>query len=200
MQMCQRLRRLQLQRQPQRRRVTTTRPWSYATCSFRAWRPPSSSSSSSAAPWEPSRGTAAAPLPPPPLPLRTTARHCSRRTALFISRTIGEESCCRIRTQWRRQDFVIGGSDVWVYRRSRVRSPPVPVVLSVYQRGSLLDGLAMYLSCDTKKFHDDERTRTYHIISDVHPPGGSFPPSPSWRRHCTDPHTTYIDRWCSSLL
>jgi len=31
----------------------------------------------------------------------------------------------------------------------------VPVVLSVYQRGSLLDGLAM--SCDTKKFHDNER-------------------------------------------
>ena len=29
---------------------------------------------------------------------------------------------------------------------SRVRSPPVPAVLSVYQRGSLLDGLAMYLS------------------------------------------------------
>ena len=33
-------------------------------------------------------------------------------------------------------------------RGSIVRSPPVPVVLSVYQRGSLLDGLAMYLSCD----------------------------------------------------
>ena len=30
------------------------------------------------------------------------------------------------------------GSEVWVYRGSRVRSPPVPVVLSVYQRGSLL--------------------------------------------------------------
>ena len=44
--------------------------------------------------------------------------------------------------QWRRQDFVTGGK-VWVYRGSRVRSPPVPVVLSVYQRGSLLDGLAM---------------------------------------------------------
>jgi len=49
--------------------------------------------------------------------------------------------------QWRRQDFVTrGGSEVWVYRGSRVRSPPVPVVLSVYQRGSLLDGLAMCLS------------------------------------------------------
>ena len=43
------------------------------------------------------------------------------------------------------------GSEIWVYRGSRVRSPPVPVVLSVYQRGSLLDGLAMRLSCDTKK-------------------------------------------------
>ena len=54
-----------------------------------------------------------------------------------------------------------GGREVWVYRGSRVRSPPVPVVLPVYQRGSLLDGLAMYLSCDTKKFHDNEST---HIL------------------------------------
>ena len=61
--------------------------------------------------------------------------------------------------QWRRQDFVTGGgSEVWVYRGSRVRSPPVPVVLSVYQRGSLLDGLAMYLLCVTEKFHDNEST------------------------------------------
>jgi len=44
---------------------------------------------------------------------------------------------------------------------SRVRSPPVPVVLSLYQRGSLLDGIAMYLSCDTKKFHDSESTHTH---------------------------------------
>jgi len=34
--------------------------------------------------------------------------------------------------------------------------------LSVYQRGSLLDGLAMYLSCDTKKFHDNESTHILH--------------------------------------
>ena len=47
------------------------------------------------------------------------------------------------RVQWRRQDSVTGGSVVWVYRGSRVRSPPVPVVLSVYQRGSLLDGLVV---------------------------------------------------------
>jgi len=26
--------------------------------------------------------------------------------------------------QWRRQDFVTGGSEVWVYRGSRVRSTP----------------------------------------------------------------------------
>ena len=64
-----------------------------------------------------------------------------------------------------------------VYRGSRVRSPPVPVVLSVYQRGSLLDGLAMYLSCDTKKFHDNE-AHTYYIIFGRPPIGGSFPPFP----------------------
>ena len=64
---------------------------------------------------------------------------------------------------WRRQDR--GRSEVWVYRGSRVRSPPVPVVFSVYQRGSLLDGLAMYLSCDTKKFYDNESTHILHNFS-----------------------------------
>jgi len=55
-----------------------------------------------------------------------------------------------------------GESEVWVYRGSRVRSPPVPGVLSVYQRGSLLDGLAVYLSCDTKKFHDNDSKHILH--------------------------------------
>ena len=80
--------------------------------------------------------------------------------------------------QWRRQDFVTGGSEVWVYRGSRLRSPPVPVVLSVYQRGSLLDGLAMYLSCDTKKFHDNESTHILHNFWMSTHRGGSFPPFP----------------------
>ena len=89
----------------------------------------------------------------------------------------------RCRNQWRRQDFVTGGgSEVWVYRGSRVRSPSVPVILSVYQRGSLLDGLAMYLSCDTKKFHDNESTHILHNFwtsthmgeaSPSPPPGGA---------------------------
>ena len=88
----------------------------------------------------------------------------------------------QINVQWRRQDFVTeGGSEVWVYRGSRVRSPPVPVVLSVYQRGSLPDGLAMYLSCDTKKFHDNEsthilrnfRTSTHRGEASPLPPGGA---------------------------
>ena len=39
---------------------------------------------------------------------------------------------------------------------------PVPVVLSVYRRGSLIDGLAMYLSCDTKKFRDNESIHILH--------------------------------------
>ena len=68
----------------------------------------------------------------------------------------------------------IGGLD------SRVRSPQVQVVLSVYQRGSLLGGLAMYLSCDTKKFHDNESTHILHNFwTSTHrgklplPPGGA---------------------------
>ena len=94
--------------------------------------------------------------------------------------------------QWRRQDFVNRGeSEVWVYRGSRVQSPPVPVVLSAYQRGSLLDGLAVYLSCYTKKFHDNESTHILHNFG--RPPiGGSFPPSPlaaPLALGCTDAQT-----------
>jgi len=87
--------------------------------------------------------------------------------------------------QWRRQDFVTGvGSEVWVYRGSRVRSPPVPVVLSVNQRGCLLDGLAMYLSCDTKKFHDNESAHILHNFWTSTHRGEASPLPPPWRRHC----------------
>jgi len=72
-----------------------------------------------------------------------------------------------------------GGSEVWVYRGSRVRSPPVPVVFSVYQRGSLLDGLAMYLSCDTKKFDDNESTHMLHNFwTSTHREGEASPSPP----------------------
>ena len=60
--------------------------------------------------------------------------------------------------------------------------PPVPVVLSVYQRGCLLDGLAMYLSCDTKKFHDNESTHILHNFwTSTH--RGEASPFPPWWRH-----------------
>ena len=61
---------------------------------------------------------------------------------------------------------------------------PVPVVLSVYQRGSLFDGLAMYLSCDTKKFHDNESTHILHNFwTSTH--RGEASPIPRWRLHCS---------------
>jgi len=52
----------------------------------------------------------------------------------------------------------------------------------VYQRGSLLDGLAMYLSCDTKKFHDNEST---HILRNFRTSThmGEASPLPPWRHH-----------------
>jgi len=147
--------------------------------------------------------------------------------------------------QWRRQDFVTGGSAVWVspfstvgggqrtayqYRLQcilirnwnnrhadtgnccgglclglwlnlrvastagqegmshtapgvnfRQRSDHWSVVLSVYQRGSLLDGLAMYFSCDTKKFHDNVST---HILNSFWTSTHRGESSPLWRRHC----------------
>ena len=58
---------------------------------------------------------------------------------------------------------------------------PSPGCMSVYQRGSLLDGLAMYLSCDTKKFHDNESTHILHNFwTSTH--RGELP-LPRWRRH-----------------
>ena len=95
----------------------------------------------------------------------TTTRHC-------LQLTVAPPGFCN------------GGSEVWVYRGSRVRSPPVPDVLSVYQRGSLLDGLAIYLSCGTKKFHDNESTHTYYIIFGRPPIGVEASPLSPWRRHC----------------
>ena len=49
----------------------------------------------------------------------------------------------------------------------------------LYQRGSLLDGLAMYLSRDTKKFHDNESTHVLHNFWTSTHRGGRFPPSRS---------------------
>jgi len=48
----------------------------------------------------------------------------------------------------------------------------------VYQRGSLVDGLAMYLSCDTKKFHDNESTHILHNFWTSTHTGGKLPTSP----------------------
>jgi len=53
----------------------------------------------------------------------------------------------------------------------------------VYQRGSLLDGLAMYLSCDTKKFHDNESTHIIHNFwTSTH--RGKLPPSSPLEARC----------------
>jgi len=47
----------------------------------------------------------------------------------------------------------------------------------LYQRGSMLDGLAMYLSCDRKKFHDNESTHILHNFwTSTH--RGKLPPFP----------------------
>ena len=110
-------------------------------------------------------------------PFRPKSDPCNRQYLPYILQQGGDGGPGNIGRQWRRQDFVTGGSEVWVYRGSRVQSPPVPVVLSVYQRGSLLDGLAMYLSCDTKKFHDNESTHILHNFwTSIH--RGKLPPFP----------------------
>jgi len=69
---------------------------------------------------------------------------------------------------------------VLVYRGSRVRSPPVPVVLSVYQRGSTA------LQCICRVIRRSSMTmkaHTYYIIFGRPHIGGKLPSSSPWRRH-----------------
>jgi len=64
-------------------------------------------------------------------------------------------------------------------------SPGCIVCVSI-QRGSLLDGLAMYLSCDVKKLHESNEsthilhnfwTSTHRVEASPSPPGGATAPS-----------------------
>ena len=57
-----------------------------------------------------------------------------------------------------------------VYRGSRVRSPPVPVVLSVYQFDVALCSTALQCICHvTRRSSMTMKAHTYYIILDVHP-------------------------------
>jgi len=61
-------------------------------------------------------------------------------------------------------------------------------------RGSLLDGLAMYLSCDTTKFHDNESTHILHNFwTSTHRGEASpaFPPGVA-----TDSRNASKIQWC----
>ena len=53
-----------------------------------------------------------------------------------------------------------------------------------------LDGLAMYLSCDTKKFHDNESTHILHNFWTSTHRGEASPLPPAWRRHWAYTKTT----------
>jgi len=84
-----------------------------------------------------------------------------RRDRLCISRCVNDVIFTHqgpASDQWRRQDFVTGGSEVWVYRGSRVRSPPEADTL---------------LQC----------THILHIFwTSTH--RGEACPLPLWLRHC----------------
>ena len=77
--------------------------------------------------------------------------------------------------QWRRQDFVTGVE----VRYGSIRRLEYEVVLSVYQRGSLLDGLAMYLSCVVhrviRRSSMTMKAHTYYIIFGRPPIAGKLP-------------------------
>ena len=97
--------------------------------------------------------------------------------------------------QWRCQDFVTGGEVRYESIGGLEYEVPQSRLHCLYQRGSLLDGLAMYLSCDTKKFHDNESTHILHIFG--RPPiGGSFPLPLSLAAPCH----LFIKRICYVML
>jgi len=71
--------------------------------------------------------------------------------------------------------FCNGGSEVWVYRGSRVRSPPVPFVLSLYQRGST----ALQCICRViRRSSMTTKAHTYYIIFGRPPLEGEASPFP----------------------
>ena len=83
--------------------------------------------------------------------------------------------------QWRRQDFVTGGEVrygsigglEYAVPQSRLYCLCINVAVCS-------DGLAMYLSCDTKKFRDNESTHILHNFwTSTH--RGKLSPSPWWR-------------------
>jgi len=82
------------------------------------------------------------------------------------------------RKQWRRQDFVTGGSEVWVYRGSTVRSPPVPVVYCLCINVALCSTAVQCICRVIRRSSITMKAHTYYIIFGRPPIGGSFPPFP----------------------
>ena len=81
--------------------------------------------------------------------------------------------------QWRRQDFVTGGgSEVWVYRGSRVRSPAVPVVYCLCINVALCSTALQCICRVIRRSSMTMKAHTYCIIFGRPPIGGeaSSPP------------------------
>jgi len=83
--------------------------------------------------------------------------------------------------QWRRQDFVAGEEVRYGSIGGLEYEVPQSRLYCLCQRGSLLDGLAMYFRVIRRSFMT-MKAHTYCIIFGRPPIGGKLPPSP-WRRH-----------------
>jgi len=86
----------------------------------------------------------------------------SYRSSLFSSKTTSPRtpfseilSPPHTCTQWRRQDFVTGGELRYGSIGGLEYEVPQSRLYCLCINVALLDGLSMYLSCDTKKFHDN---------------------------------------------
>ena len=88
------------------------------------------------------------------------------------------------RVQWRRQDSVTGGSEVWVYRGSRVRSPQSRLYCLCINVALCSTALLCDICRVIRRSFMTMKAHTYYIIFGRPPIGGKLPALPSWRRHC----------------
>jgi len=84
----------------------------------------------------------------------------------------------RHQSQWRRQDFVTGGRgiEVWVYRRSRVRSPPEADTFTAAHREFVGFGTVWYEEVPWQWKHTRMMMILHNFWTSTH--RGEAPPSP----------------------
>jgi len=97
---------------------------------------------------------------------------------------LGRMSLVSAITQWHRQDFVTGGSEVWVYRGLEYEVPQSRLYCLCINVA--LCSTALQCICRVKRRSSmTMKAHTYYIIFGRPPIGGSFPPGGAIAIMCT---------------